>query len=181
MTVPTGIVIAWASNTRLPASGYLLCNGGSYNKNTYSNLFDVIGYNYGGSGDNFFVPDLRDCRPLMTSSSVGGLGGANSVTLNSNNLASHNHGVSTCSLSAHTHPVVTITPIAVNWQFSNNARAETPGQVDSVNQIVAGNEMTSTLGSNININGSTGSPTGTPGESFSVVNPFINMYYYIKF
>jgi microcystin-dependent protein len=179
MTVPTGIVIAWASNTTSPASGYLLCIGTSYNKNTYSNLFDVIGYNYGGSGDNFFVPDLRDCRPLMTSSTVGGSGGANTVTLDSTNLASHNHGVSTCSLSAHTHPVVTITPIAVGWAVSNNARLS-GGNGKSVNSITKGNDMTTTVGSNININGSTGNPTGTPGAPFSVVNPFINMYYYIK-
>jgi len=182
MTIPTGIIIAYASNTYSPAGGYLLCNGGTYSKTIYSNLFDVIGYTYGGSGDNFLVPDLRDCRPLMTSSngaipSGGGPGGSNNVTLTSNNLVSHNHTISQCSLSSHTHTVSSINPIAINWRDVNR----TGSDVDGVRNVVLGSNMKNTKGSVINITGDTGNPTGTSGEAFSVVNPFINMYYYIKF
>lgn len=37
--------------------GWLLCNGSSYNKNTYKELFAVIGTNFGGSGSYFYVPN----------------------------------------------------------------------------------------------------------------------------
>ena len=40
-------------------SGYLLCNGASVSTSTYSQLFAVIGYSYGGSGTSFNVPDFR--------------------------------------------------------------------------------------------------------------------------
>jgi microcystin-dependent protein len=40
-------------------AGYLLCDGTSYSTTTYAKLFAVIGYNYGGSGASFNVPDFR--------------------------------------------------------------------------------------------------------------------------
>lgn len=52
-----GMIIPYAGSGQLPA-GYLLCNGASVNKNTYSDLFDAIGYTYGGSGENFNLPNL---------------------------------------------------------------------------------------------------------------------------
>ena len=55
---PAGTVI-WFSGKTLP-SGYLVCNGQSLKKATYANLFNAIGYTYGGSGDNFNVPNLSD-------------------------------------------------------------------------------------------------------------------------
>lgn len=39
--------------------GWLLCNGTSYNTTTYSKLYDVIKYSYGGTGSSFKVPDYR--------------------------------------------------------------------------------------------------------------------------
>ncbi len=44
--------------------GWLLCYGQSVSKTTYPDLFDAIGYIYGGSGDNFNVPDLRGRIPV---------------------------------------------------------------------------------------------------------------------
>lgn len=38
---------------------WLLCNGQSVSTTTYSSLFSLIGYAFGGSGANFNVPDLR--------------------------------------------------------------------------------------------------------------------------
>lgn len=55
---PAGTVI-WYSGKSLP-SGYLVCNGQSLNKTTYANLFNAIGYTYGGSGNSFNVPNLSD-------------------------------------------------------------------------------------------------------------------------
>ena len=49
-----------------PPSGFLYCDGSSYGNisnfpsgGQYQDLFNAIGYQYGGSGQNFNVPDLR--------------------------------------------------------------------------------------------------------------------------
>ena len=56
--VPTGAVfcVAWPT---VP-SGYAECKGQSESTTgTYAALFAVIGYNYGGNGSSFNLPDLR--------------------------------------------------------------------------------------------------------------------------
>jgi hypothetical protein len=42
-------------------SGYLYCDGTTYNTTAYAGLWSVIFYDYGGSGSNFKVPDFRAC------------------------------------------------------------------------------------------------------------------------
>ena len=58
--VKPGMILAWASTSGLP-TGWLLCNGASYNlTGSYSVLFSVIGTTYGSSGGpgTFQVPNL---------------------------------------------------------------------------------------------------------------------------
>jgi Phage Tail Collar Domain len=50
-----GMVVLWAG-TNIP-QGWLLCDGASYPITTQRTLFIAIGYTYGGSGDNFSVPN----------------------------------------------------------------------------------------------------------------------------
>lgn len=76
-------------------SGWVLCDGTSYDTTTYSDLFDVIGYAFGGSGANFNVPDLRQRFPFGkatsgTGATFAGTGGA----------IDHTH-----TGPSHTHPV----------------------------------------------------------------------------
>jgi microcystin-dependent protein len=54
---PVGLVVPYPGASA--PTGWLLCNGSSQLTATYPNLFSVIGYNYGGSGANFNVPDYR--------------------------------------------------------------------------------------------------------------------------
>jgi len=59
-TIPPGVVLHFAMTTA--PSGWLECNGQSLNKFVnpkYVPLFNAIGYTYGGSGQNFNLPDLR--------------------------------------------------------------------------------------------------------------------------
>lgn len=59
MLVPVGTVIWYAKST--PPTGYLKANGATISRVTYSELFAVIGTNY-GAGDGtttFTLPDLR--------------------------------------------------------------------------------------------------------------------------
>lgn len=63
--------------------GWLLCNGKSVSKDTYAKLFTVIGTDFGGSGNNFNLPDYRGyfLRGLGTASNLSSYGGsANSET-----------------------------------------------------------------------------------------------------
>jgi microcystin-dependent protein len=53
---PVGALVLRASP--IVPFGYFLCNGGSYSKLTYPDLFAVIGYTFGGSGNNFSVPNI---------------------------------------------------------------------------------------------------------------------------
>lgn len=56
--VPTGTVVAFTGNT--PPTGWLICDGTNYDKNTYPDLYNLIGITYGGVlGANFNVPDYR--------------------------------------------------------------------------------------------------------------------------
>jgi hypothetical protein len=55
--VPVGSVFYFARTTR--PDGYLICNGASLSTTTYSALFAIIGYTFGGSGASFNLPDLR--------------------------------------------------------------------------------------------------------------------------
>ena len=54
--IPVGTFIQYGSTTA-PAS-YLYCDGTHYSTTTYSVLFNVIGYNYGGMG-SYFTCDFR--------------------------------------------------------------------------------------------------------------------------
>lgn len=61
--VPVGTIFPFAGESSLVPDGWLLCDGTALNKYDnpeYSDLFDIIGTNWGGStGADFQVPDLR--------------------------------------------------------------------------------------------------------------------------
>ena len=56
--IDTGMIIPFAGNGDIPV-GFLLCNGASVLRETYPDLFDVIGTTYGAVDDTHFnLPDL---------------------------------------------------------------------------------------------------------------------------
>jgi microcystin-dependent protein len=62
-----GTILLWGGykSSDLINTDYLLCDGSQLLKlGQYSDLFDIIGYRYGGSGNNFNLPDLRERIPL---------------------------------------------------------------------------------------------------------------------
>ena len=52
-----GTISAYGGNTA--PTGWLLCDGTAISQTTYADLFAVIGCNFGCSGGNFNLPDLR--------------------------------------------------------------------------------------------------------------------------
>lgn len=78
--------------------GWLLCDGSSVSTSTYSGLFTVIGYAFGGSGATFTLPDGRgrvsgtigtgtDLTPRALGNSVG----VETVTLDVTQIPAHTH------------------------------------------------------------------------------------------
>lgn len=57
--VPVGTVIYYAG-INLPSEEWKWTNGESLNKQDYPELFNAIGYTYGGRGNQFNLPDTRD-------------------------------------------------------------------------------------------------------------------------
>lgn len=102
-----GDLVPSAAATR---AGCLLCDGSSYLRASYPELFTAIGTTYGSvDGTHFNVPDLRGRVPLgagtgtatgATSHTRGqqptsGNGGEETHTLSTTEMPSHNHGGST--------------------------------------------------------------------------------------
>ena len=66
--LPIGAYLSYPSQKTIPA-GFLIADGRSLKKAEYTELFDVIGYTYGGSGDNFNLPNFADGKFMR---SIGG-------------------------------------------------------------------------------------------------------------
>lgn len=94
--LPVGSIIDFAG-TSAPAN-YLVCDGTSYDTGTYSALYSVIGYTWGGSGANFNVPNLQGYisagqgGALLSPDVVGTRGGSSTAALGNANMAAHTHG-----------------------------------------------------------------------------------------
>jgi microcystin-dependent protein len=81
-TVPTGTIKILISNISPPA-GYIPCDGAPYATTAYPELYAVIGFTYGGSGDNFNVPNMISYFP------IGG-NGVNALGCSTSNYATGN-------------------------------------------------------------------------------------------
>lgn len=79
--------------------GYLVCNGDAVSRETYADLFDVIGTAYGaGDGSTTFnLPNMGGRAVLCNSSShsIGSLGGEETHLLLDTELPAHSHVVPT--------------------------------------------------------------------------------------
>lgn len=84
--LPIGAYLSYPSQKTIPA-GFLIADGRSLKKAEYTELFDVIGYTYGGSGDNFNLPNFADGKFMR---SIGGkaaaLGAAQGDAIDINGL-----------------------------------------------------------------------------------------------
>lgn len=67
-TLPIGAYINYPTQRVIPA-GFLIADGRSLKKSEYPELFNVLGYVYGGSGENFNIPNFSDGKFMR---SIGG-------------------------------------------------------------------------------------------------------------
>jgi microcystin-dependent protein len=116
--VPAGVMSLYAGSAA--PTGYLLCDGSSKLRTDYPDLFTAIGTTYGAAdGTHFSLPDMSGRVPAgkesvatrLTSTHFGGnsttlgaVGGLESHTLTTAQLASHTH-VNTLSDATHNHGI----------------------------------------------------------------------------
>lgn len=129
----TGEIRAFGSSA-VP-TGFLACDGASYLRTDYPDLFTAIGTTWGSAdGTHFNVPDLRGKSILgsgtgagLTVRSVGQTGGEETHVLITAELPSHSHGVTDPGHihidSGHTHsaPTVSGTAGAAGSPIGSNA------------------------------------------------------------
>lgn len=85
-------------------SGWLLCDGSSVATAAYPALFSALGYNFGGSGANFNLPNFSAKFPYATTATPGASGGSSTIAIA--NLPAHSHPITDVQ---HTHAYTQVT------------------------------------------------------------------------
>ncbi len=150
--VAVGTIYPYAG-TEAPDT-FMICDGSALDVTKYAELFSVIGYTFGGSGDTFNIPDLRG-KTLV------GLNVAdNDFDTIGKTAGEKNHKLTTEELPAHTHDIY-----KRNW----NVVTETSSGLKNDGNVAgnAGSEMTPS--------GSTGN-----GKAHNNMPPYTVCNYIIK-
>ena len=159
--IPYGTIIQSAA-VSIP-DGWLNCNGASISRLTYTNLFSAIGYTYGGSVNNFNVPDIQGRVVVGTGSGSG---------LSSRSLGQKNgeetHTLTTAEMPSHSH---SSNAIGGSIGLITADGANTANNVDST--AVEPNLYTPPQALSINSTGG--------GNSHNNMQPFIVLYHLIKY
>ncbi len=118
-SIPSGSLMMYGAASA--PTGWLLCDGTSYLRATYPNLFTAIGSTYGSAdGTHFNVPDMRGRIPLGVGTGTGG--GASGTGLPTGGSAltavalstwkgEETHTLITTEIPSHTH---TVGPLTAN-------------------------------------------------------------------
>ena len=142
-TIPPGTIVAFGGTTA--PTGWLLCDGFPVSQTTYANLYNTIGCNFGCSGGNFNLPDLRGRflrgrdggagldpdRGTRSAMSTGGNSADNVGSVQGDDFKSHTHGGVVNSVSATKF----VTP-GGDFQFLQNTSATGGNETRPVNAYV---------------------------------------------
>ena len=96
--IPAGTIIQSAAINE-PA-GWFDCNGRTLLVSIYGDLFNAIGYTFGGSDLSFIIPDMQGRVGIgagsgagLTTRALGSVGGEEAHTLTSSEMPSHSHSL----------------------------------------------------------------------------------------
>lgn len=99
-SIPIGASLDW-NGTTAPNANWMIEDGRTLSKTTYPKLFDRIGYTFGGSGDNFNIPNSINRVAVGATGlyALGATGGSKDAIVvahgHSVNDPGHGHGVPT--------------------------------------------------------------------------------------
>jgi microcystin-dependent protein len=176
--LPAGVVCNYAGPNIPP--GWLYCGGQAVSRTTYANLFAAIG-GYYGTGDGSTTFNVPNCvgRFVGHIAALAAAGGATQVQLAVGNLPSHTHPIAdqqhnhSASEAAHTHSFVG--PAFGPAQAAAGGGAWAMNTAGTNTGAGAGAITVNPSYSNINTTQATGS-----NAAFSILPPYITMYYIIK-
>ena len=130
--VPVGSMQAFAGSSA--PTGWLLCNGTTASRTTYSNLYSVIGTTYGvGDGSTTFgLPDMRGRVPMgagtgnqLNASGSGAITGGTGMTARTAGAfgGEETHLLTVAEMPAHSHNTLNNISAGGSWgaQFVANA------------------------------------------------------------
>jgi len=200
-TIPSGVIEMFAGSTA--PNGWLMCDGSSVSRITYSDLFKVIGttYGVGNSNNTFALPDMRGRMPIgvgtgtgLTARNLAATAGAETATLSEANLPSHTHtatvgtesvththtGTSGGESSNHNHWFSHTVGTTGSYGLLDSLTASSSGQPNT-GGIQQNHDHTTTTGteSATHTHSVTNSNTGS-GTPFSIMSPSIVVNFIIK-
>lgn len=118
--------------------GWAICDGSLLPISEYSTLFNLIGTTYGGNGTTTFgIPDLRGRTPLSQGAGyvLGQPGGAENVTLNSNQYPGHTHPVAVTAASTSS-PNPTACVLGASASGTNLYSSDAPSATNLLNSAM---------------------------------------------
>jgi len=142
-------------------AGWAFCEGQLLPISEYDTLFTLIGTTYGGDGEETFaLPNLSGRIPIHQGNGfiIGESGGAETVTLNVNQIP------------PHTHPVAASTNVATVTDPGGNVSAQT-GTFDGYQTTGGGAAMAATAISSVG-----GSQPHTNFQPYLCINFIISLY-----
>lgn len=162
-----GQIMMFAGN--FAPRGWAFCNGQLLDISSHSALFSILGTTYGGDGRSTFgLPDLRGRAPIHHGNSTGpGLsphplgqkGGAETVTLTTNQIPPHSHGAGCSDANGSAQAPTNAFPAA----GVDSSRGTVNGYGTSANQKLNGGFIENTGG----------------GQAHSNMQPFLAINYVI--
>jgi microcystin-dependent protein len=143
--------------TAAAPQGTLVCDGATYLRTDYPNLYAVLDAAFILDADSFVVPDLRDRFVMGTSATAtpGTTGGSGETTLTVGQLPAHTH-----TTQAHTHTEITAGPTLITIGPGAPAPSAVPGAgITGPATVIV-------------------DPTGS-GDPVSIVPPFVALMYVV--
>ena len=166
--------ISLYTGTALPPK-FLWCDGTLQNKNLYPDLYNLLLYRYGGSGDNFGLPDFRNRNIINYTSSCYTTNSVPQVTYNSTcTSVSGNRTMTSSQLETHDHAYnISPTTDAVTSISTNTAPR-------SFNAFSSRNDLLDSVGYTVDNILTQGTISTIPSSQTNLYSPFVVVNYIIR-